>query len=251
MRLDSVNNSNVSVTANGGRVNGTVAPMNAEYNYEGTEQFASVFAFTPDNEISGSASVSVKNAVNYAGNTMREPYSETGTAQIRPESIDSAGSMNIDCNGNWTISVQVLPVQAGANKKINVASSSPSIVSVTQESVMTDENGTANISIRGNLPGFGVIMLSLDGTNIGRNIEINVGDLDGDVTIPVEVGGAVKGNTIIAAAYDAAGALTGVATQIATGEEKEIINLECPARTKKIKIMEWDSLTGMKPVNQQ
>ena len=56
--------------------------------------------------------------------------------------------------------------RAGANKDIIITSSSPSIVSVSAETVTTDENGNAAVAVNGNLPGSGEISFALEGTDI-------------------------------------------------------------------------------------
>ena len=166
MTMDSVNTGNVTVTSGGKPVSGKLEPANAESNCEGTARYASVFRFVPDSPLSGQAAVSVRDAVNYAGTKLESPYSVTKPVQIRPRSISAGSDWKVAYNGKSSFEIQILPAEAGANQTLTVSSSAPSIVSASAQSVRTAADGTAVITLEGNLPGSAHITISLDGTDL-------------------------------------------------------------------------------------
>ncbi|MCD7859774.1 MAG: dockerin type I domain-containing protein [Firmicutes bacterium] len=177
MQINSVNTSNISITINGATVSGMIAPMNAEYDYEGEEQYASMFLFTPDENMNGEVTVSVGGAVNYAGTVMESTYTITKTAIAKPQRIEAAESTSVTFSSGALIEVSIFPTEAGANKTLTAVSSSPSIVSVVNSTVTTDSEGKANIMVNGNLPGTGVITIYLEGTSLSVSVDAVVGEV--------------------------------------------------------------------------
>ncbi|MCD8158499.1 MAG: InlB B-repeat-containing protein [Clostridiales bacterium] len=213
MQIDSVSTSNISFTINGTTVSGTITPMNAEYNYEGTVQYASMFLFTPDENMSGEVTVSVGEAVNYAGTAMDSYYTVTKTAIAKPQSIEAAETTEVTFNSGALIEVSVLPAEAGANKTLTAVSSSPSIVSVVNSAVTTDSEGKANIMVNGNLLGTGVITISLEGTSLSLSVDAVVGEVADSsnkcakVTASIASGTAVEKGTQVTLSTDTDGAV--------------------------------------------
>ena len=251
MKPDTVSADTVAVSAGGAAVSGTVEALDAEYNLEGTEQFARRFMFRPNVKLSGEVSVRADGCVNYAGTKMTAAYNGSETVQIKPESVSISGETGIAYDADAVIPIRILPAEAGSNKKLTITASSPSIASISGESVVTDAEGRASVTVHGNLPGTCVISVSLDGTSLEGETVVNVGGVDGSVPgkqiVPVEVSGAGARHMIIVAAYDG-DVMVGHAEQTASGTGTDIVELECDTSTKTVKIMEWESLESMKPV---
>jgi hypothetical protein len=174
VKPETVTTSHVKVQAGGKVVEGTLAPVNAEYNGEGTEQYASVFTFTPAVTISGEATVTVSDIVNYAGKAMAKPYSVTATAVARPEKLMIAPEITLTHGETTEVEVQVYPANAGAGKKIIVAASNTAIAKVEQTEVLTDENGKAVIKVTGSLPGVSEISVRMDGADLENTTSVFV-----------------------------------------------------------------------------
>lgn len=193
MKIDTVNKDSLSVVCNGKRMSGTIKPLNAEYNYERTVQYASVFAFIPDKKLSDKATVKISSARNYNNVILEKSYSGTNQVEERPDKIEAVKAMEIPYRSGTLLDVQILPQKAGAGKTLMVASDSPSIVSVGSAVVETDENGHASVLLKGNLPGKSKITLSLAGTGLSAETSVEVGSVsagsqassieDGNVTV--------------------------------------------------------------------
>ncbi len=201
MDIDSVNTDNVTVTSGGAEVSGYIEPLNAEASFEDESvEYASIFMFVPDSELSGKANISVKNVKNYASKEIASVYNTTSDVYVNPESLSVAEKMAVDYSGGAIVTVRVLPEGAGANKTINVKTSSPSIVGIGEETIVTDEDGNASLMVRGNLPGTAVVTFSLDGTDLTAKTEVTVGavqhkDKCAKVTASIESGSAVDAGT--------------------------------------------------------
>ncbi len=176
MDIGSVNTDNVTVVSNGKSVSGRIEAANAETSFDDENvQYASVFMFVPENEISGTASVSVSGAVNYAGTAMEEAYEGLSSVVIEPKLIEAPEKVSVAYNSGALAEISILPKEAAKGLKIVAMSSSPSIVSVVNDVIEADENGKANIMFSGNLPGSGVVTLNVLGTDITTTITVDVG----------------------------------------------------------------------------
>ncbi len=172
MDMSTVNTNNITVTCGGTAVNGTIVPVNADYNYEKTAQYASVYEFVPDEKLSNEATVTISGVKNYAGIAIKKSYENTDKVEIRPESISVKGNVAFDYGEKYVLEIQVLPVVAGANKVVNITSSSPSVIEIDKTVVTTDENGKASVELTGKLPGAAVVGFALADTEITATCDV-------------------------------------------------------------------------------
>ena len=203
MQIDSVNSNTVTVKMNGKTVNGTITPVNAEYDYEQEHQYASIFVFLPATAIFGKINVTVNSAVNYAGTKMTSSFTESNQVAVKPESLVVKSEISVAYNSGALLEIDVLPKEAGAGLTLVVSSSSPSIVGIANSNIVTDENGHANIMLLGNLPGEGEITVSLNGTDITKTVKasvagvVPVNDRCEKVTANIKSGNTLESGTLI------------------------------------------------------
>lgn len=174
----------LSVTTNGNAITGSVEAENAEGSLDNPEiKYASVFFFTFGESVeSGTVTVSAAGAENYAENTVQETAeSKTATIEVKPTGIAVQETASVGCDGTVTLQLRVEPPAAGANKTIQVASSTSYLFEVKQNNatvtqVTTDEEGKATLTLSGKLPGVGQLTFSLDGTSLTAATQVAVGD---------------------------------------------------------------------------
>ena len=179
IQIDTVNPSNVTVTIGGRAVTGTLEPLNAENNYEGTAQYASSFAFKPAasaGSLSGTAKVDVKKAKNYCGTAMADAYSGQHKVTVMPQSLEVTGAEAIPHHETGQMTIQILPREAGAGRTLTVSSYSPSIVSAQTQTLTADADGKAVVTLEGKLPGTGIVSITLEGTNLEKEKQVRVGE---------------------------------------------------------------------------
>ena len=174
MRIESVTAKTVTVRCGGSAVAGTVRPVDAEYNYEGTVQYASTFVFTPDRTLDGDVRVLISGVSNYAGTAMTSVYSGIMGVSVRPESISVKETVFVEYGSGAMAEIRILPVEAGRNKTLTVVSSSPSIVGVTKTTLKTDANGRATVMMDGLLPGTATVTVLLEGSEISASTVASV-----------------------------------------------------------------------------
>lgn len=183
MDIESVNEK-LSVTTNGNVITGSVEAENAEASLEDPDvQYASVFFFNFTNgPESGEVTVSATGAKNYAQNTVQKTAEgKTATIEAEPTGIAVCETASVGCDGTVTLELRVEPPAAGANKTIQVASSTSYLFEVKQNNatvtqVTTDEEGKATLTLSGKLPGVGQLTFSLDGTSLTAATQVAVGD---------------------------------------------------------------------------
>ncbi len=164
----------LEVISGGSTVSGRLESANAEYNEEQTEQFATIFNFIPDRELSGTATVSISRAVNYAGTEMAAAFTQTKPVCIRPSSIVMEKTANLILGETAELKLQVLPVAAGAGRTLTVTSAFPGLVDVAEQTVTTDADGCAVITLIGTLPSTATVTARLDGTDLEASTEVVV-----------------------------------------------------------------------------
>jgi len=182
MQLDTVDTSHVIISNGGKRVSGIIEPLNAEDNYDGTDRFASSFAFVPDGELKDTVSVNISGVKNYCGKEIAGTWQGSNKVTIMPEGLQMSDAEEIKHHGTGEVEIQILPAAAGANKMLTINSYTPSIVSTIgtdgkpteQQTVQAGANGVAKVTFAGNLPGQGIVTISLDGTDLCEEKQISV-----------------------------------------------------------------------------
>ena len=190
MQIDTVNAKNVSVTVGGKAVSGTIVPLDAEDNYEKTAQYASQFAYRFASEVSGNVAITIKNAKNYNGKAMTAAYTTSQAVAAMPKALEISGAEALYHHENAKLTIKVLPAEAGANRTLTVEALSPSILAAAAETVQTDANGVATVTLSGVLPGEGILGISLDGTKLSEEVQRTVYAVDeAPQVISLEEGG--------------------------------------------------------------
>lgn len=166
MNTYTVADGTVTVTLNGEKVNGRIVPVNAEKGFDNPViNYATKFRFIPDESFSKDdvVTVSVKNAANYADNTINDFESEY-TVILKPEAILADETVTLTMKDTVEIDIEVDPGEAGANQNVSVTSGS-SLIEILTPSVTTDENGKAKVRVRGILPGEAEITYQLENSD--------------------------------------------------------------------------------------
>lgn len=159
---------NIIVMQDGTAVEGTVELLNEEVSYEGeTETFASKVRFNAaqpftEQEVTLLVSNRVKS---YAGIRMQDNYQQTFSIEQEIRQIQSDSVVTVGYGNTSTLTVSVLPASASKGKMLTVKTSSPMILSVETEQVTIDNDGNAEITVSGELPGTAALTFSVEGTD--------------------------------------------------------------------------------------
>lgn len=168
----------IMVTKNNIPVVGTVKLLDEEAAYEGeATTFASKVYFSteepllPTDEITLTVSNRVKS---YAGLQMEQTYIQTFDVEKKIRQIVVDSLLNVAYEGERKLVVAALPYDAAIGKKLVVKSLSPMILEVNADTVVLDENGQAEITLTGELPGSTVVTYSVEDADVQAVSVVNV-----------------------------------------------------------------------------
>lgn len=159
---------NVIVMQGGKPVDGTIELLNEEASYENSDEtFASKLRFNAalpfaEQEVTLMVSNRVKS---YAGIRMQDDFSQTFTVEQEIKQIVCEEQTEVDYGDKATLAVSVLPASASKGKTLKVMTSSTMILGVEAEQVIIDEEGKAEITLSGELPGTAALTFSVEGTD--------------------------------------------------------------------------------------
>ena len=193
---------NITVTHNGKDVKGTIELLNAEKAPLEDKKYVSKVKFVPENRFNNSDIVVVtvhKNVESYCNVKMTTDHVEAVTIESEIEEFVVENPLTVPYDGTKTITVEVLSAFASAGKKLNVKTSSSMILSVEKESYIIDEEGKAEITLTGELPGTAALTFSVDGTDKEALTIVNVAQIEpvATPTASIASGSIVKKGTQI------------------------------------------------------
>ena len=173
MDIESVQNA-VSMSINGTTVAITVTPLDAEFDLEGENQYATRFAVTTGSSIDGTVEIIVsQSAANYAEKQLGAVYaSGQMTPEKRPTEIDGGDQVWVKIGAGGTLSLRLQPGIGG--KQLTVENLTPSLLEVTKGSVVTDTSGSASLSLSGKMPGVGRLLITEPQSGLSKVVEVNI-----------------------------------------------------------------------------
>lgn len=172
---------NIMVMQNGTAVEGAVELLNEEVSYEGeTETFASKIRFNAAQPFTEQEiTLLVNNRVkSYAGLRMQDDYQQTFTIEQEIKQILSDSVVTVGYGNASTLTVSVLPASASKGKMLTVKTSSPMILDVETEQVTIGNDGKAEITVSGELPGTAALTFTIDGYNLSAMTIVNVEQIE-------------------------------------------------------------------------
>lgn len=174
MDIESVRSA-ISLASDGSSVSVTVEPMDAEFNEEGTVQYASRFKAIPlSGKISAKSSVSVAvSAKNYAGKPISSKFTSKEMIPVqKPEKIVVSSRIPVLFHGSAAVEVTLLPSISGMT--LLVETLSPDLVGISAQTVITDDDGRATFDVEGKLLGSGVVRITEPESGLIKEIEIAI-----------------------------------------------------------------------------
>ena len=193
-----MNKENITVTRNGEPESGTIELLNTEESPQGGEAFVSKVRFVPDNYFHTTDEVVVtvhKEVESYCGVPMTDDHVETVRIEREITTVVADSVVTIPYRGEREVQILVLPKEAAAGRTLHVKTSSPMIASVDEQDVPIGENGTATLTIGGELPGGAVIDFTVEGTDAAASSKIKV-VMDGDDLVEMPTASVENGSTV-------------------------------------------------------
>ena len=196
MMPESLTTDNIIVQKNKQPIEGTIVLLDEEKADEGkkTVSYASKIRFeVPEGQELTSTDkiqLTIKKAVkSYAGVSMEEDYSqEFDVLPIVREIVADAEEINVTYGGERKLTVAAKPADAAKGKKLTVESLSESIVKIVKTDdkplvLELDQNGQAELSVTGELPGSTVLAFTMKDSDVKGQIKVNVKDAADLITL--------------------------------------------------------------------
>ena len=168
---------NITVTVNGENVAGSIEFLDEEACYEGmNEKYVSKVRFNADEPFQAEeVTLTVESSVrSYANIRMQDDFTQTFTVEVEIQKIVCPPSLQLTYNEETTIEVSVIPAVASKGKTLNIASQTPLILSVNTSSVVINEEGKAQITLKGELPGSASLSFNVEGYDINAQTSVKV-----------------------------------------------------------------------------
>lgn len=185
MDIGSVKRS-ISLTVGGETISCKVEPVNAETDTNikvNSPTYASRFFVKPNSgaTLSGEVTVTVSHsAKNYNGTTIETKYSKQHQVKGEcPTGIEAPGSLSVLVGDSSSLSFTLQP--GLAEQKLKVEITTPSLVgfadnqaSSTLYSATTGANGSANVTLKGLLPGAGLVKITHAESGLSTTVKIKI-----------------------------------------------------------------------------
>ena len=168
---------NITVTVEGENVAGSIEFLDEEACYEGmNEKYVSKVRFNADEPFQAEeVTLTVESSVrSYANIRMQDDFTQTFTVEVEIQKIVCPPSLQLTYNEETTIEVSVIPAVASKGKTLNIVSQTPLILSVNTSSVVINEEGKAQITLKGELPGSASLSFNVEGYDINAQTSVKV-----------------------------------------------------------------------------
>ena len=182
-----------------------VTALDAEYALDGSTQYATRFAVTPvDGDCAGTLTIAA-DAENYADTRLENTYTAALAAPIQRPTAITAGDCPLVVHEAGTLMVTL--VNGAAGTTLAVENLTPSLLSLSDQSVVTDADGTAVLTLTGNLPGVGQIRVTEPVSGLSETFYVSITMTEKDVP------GEVKPEPVIAVLSDGTVVTTGMTVE--------------------------------------
>ena len=155
-----------------GLISGTLNAVEAKVcSYNSDLLVATTFCFTPDEELSGNLTVKVAKVENYIGKAMTDIFSQTVNVKTAIREVSAPESIELVFKDKQLVTVQGLPEEAVAGKKLLLTVSNLYIAEVDSTATFNEE-GQASFYVTSIAPGQTEILYQIDETTQCGTIEV-------------------------------------------------------------------------------
>ena len=212
MRPATLNTTNVIVTRNGMEVKGSIDVMNAEKEPRGDAVFASKIKFIPEINFETTDEVIVtvhKEVESYCGVNMIDDHVQKVKIESEIEEIVADSAISVSYQGTKEIQIVALPKAAAIGKTLQIQTSSSMIASLNTEEITLDKNGSATLTLNGELPGSAFLTFTIKDTDVTALSRVKVTSVSDMVATPlasIRSGESVDAGTLLTLTCETEGA---------------------------------------------
>jgi len=186
MDLSTLNTDNITASVNGAPVSGSIELLNAEASPANPGvSYASKVRFVPDTAFESGAEVTLtvsSRVRSYAGVAMAADYTLAAEPAAQPRTLYATEILELNEGGEGVIKVSVLPMEAGAGRKVSV-STTIGVIELSDTSLVLDENGAASVTVSALMPGSAPVIVALEDTDLYMECSVNVTQNTGEAIV--------------------------------------------------------------------
>ena len=175
MLPDSLTTKLITVTENGATVAGTITLTDEEAAPDGAT-YASQIRFVPTTPFTATQVTLFISGqvVNYAGIEMDEPYEAILPIEREVKDLVADQTVRVMYGSTGILHVKGTPAAAAAGKTVAVECASGFFASALQTTVVLNQNGEADVTVQGDLPGTEYVTFSMDDPELTATTRVKV-----------------------------------------------------------------------------
>ncbi|MBO4362029.1 MAG: chitobiase/beta-hexosaminidase C-terminal domain-containing protein, partial [Paludibacteraceae bacterium] len=175
MLPDSLTTKLITVTENGAAVAGTITLTDEEAAPDGAT-YASQIRFVPTKAFTATQVTLFISGqvVNYAGIEMDEPYEAILPIEREVKDLVADQTVRVMYGSTGVLHVKGTPAAAAAGKTVAVECASGFFASALQTTVVLNQNGEADVTVQGDLPGTEYVTFSMDDPELTATTRVKV-----------------------------------------------------------------------------
>lgn len=132
----------------------------------------------------------------YAGIRMQEDYTQTFGIELEVKEIACDSIVQITYGEPTAMTIQVLPVAAAAGKTLQVSTSSSMMLNIeSSKAVVIGEDGKAEVTVTGELPGTAALTYTIEGYDIEGNSTVKIAQA-GEQTVATPTANVASGSEV-------------------------------------------------------
>lgn len=132
----------------------------------------------------------------YAGIRMQEDYTQTFGIELEVKEIACDSIVQITYGEPTAMTIQVLPVAAAAGKTLQVSTSSSMMLNIeSSKAVVIGEDGKAEVTVTGELPGTAALTYTIEGYDIEGNSTVKIAQA-GQQTVATPTANVASGSEV-------------------------------------------------------
>ena len=178
MKPSTLNNENIFLTRAGKKLSGKVIMLNEEKDLKGNK-FASKARFVTDEKIPVGEKVQLtvsRKVKSYADVMMPNDFTQEFTIEHEISEIVADPVVRVTYGAEKSVVITATPVEAAKGKTLQVVSGTPAIAVTDKAAYVLDENGQAEVKIKGLVPGSTALLFSIREYNASAMTNVEVLD---------------------------------------------------------------------------
>jgi len=197
MRPKTLDSSNIWLTQGSQKMGCTIEPLNEGKPWNSDSVYVSRLLLRPSAPLNVGTTIGLfvrRQVESYAGLQMQNDYEQQFTVMREIRELTVAPQIDVRQDGQRTFTITASPAQAAAGKTVSVDVSTSGFFSMAETAVF-DEQGQAQLTVVGQMPGESVVNLTMAETSASAQTVIRVLG-SGDASVAAPTASRISGTSV-------------------------------------------------------